>query len=613
MANFPIEGVMKNTRNDIRNIAIIAHVDHGKTTLVDQMLLQAGMMGRAADTVDRVMDSNDQERERGITIVAKNTSIKLPDTTINIVDTPGHMDFGGEVERTLQMVEGVLVLVDAAEGPLPGTRFVLQKALELNLKPIVLINKIDRKDADIERTQEDIADLFLDIAVHEDQLDYPILYGAARDGYVNLDSSKREGTLQDLFDTVIKYVPGPSQEREELQVLVTNLDYCTYQGRLAIGRIMNGKLSVGDRVVWCTNERTSQPGAVTALYTFDGVARQEAKSAQFGDIVVIGGVEEHISIGATICKADQPVPLAYVKIDEPTLSMQVGVNSSPFAGKEGTLLTSRQIRDRLYKELRTNVALRVEDTETTDMFTICGRGQLHLSVLIETMRREGFELQLAAPQVLFREIDGKKCEPMELVLIDVASEYSGPVIEAIGLRKGIMENMETMDDSRTRMTFTMPSRGLLGLRGLLLTQTRGTANINHRYKGYEPYQGPIPGRTKGAMISMENGATKGYGLDGLQARGVLFLGANAPVYEGMIIGEHSRDNDLDVNPTKAKKLTNMRASGTDDALGLIPPRQMTLEMALDWIGSDELVEVTPESLRFRKRYLKPHERKRGRN
>lgn len=601
---------MTAQRDDIRNIAIIAHVDHGKTTLVDQMLLQAGMMGRASDQVDRVMDSNDLEKERGITIVAKNTSIKLPTHTINIVDTPGHMDFGGEVERTLQMVEGVLVLVDAAEGPLPGTRFVLQKALELNLKPIVVINKIDRKDADIERTQEEIADLFLDIATCESQLEYPILYGAARDGYVNLDASKREGTLEDLFKTILSEVPAPTQEREELQVLVTNLDYSTYQGRLAIGRVVNGSIRVGQKVVWCTSERTGAATSVTALYRFDGVNKEEVKEAQFGDIIVVAGVEEDICIGATVCAAEQPVPLGYVKIDEPTLSMQVGVNTSPFAGKEGSALTSRQIKDRLYKELRTNVALRVQDTDTPEMFTICGRGQLHLSVLIETMRREGFELQLSAPQVLMRTIDGVKSEPMEQVLIDVASEYSGSVIEAIGTRKGRMEGMETLDDGRTRLTFIMPARGLLGLRGILLTETRGTANINHRYHSYEPYCGPMAGRSKGAMISMENGTATGYALDALQPRGILFVPPSEPVYEGMIIGEHSRDNDLEVNPTKAKKLTNMRASGTDDALSLAPPRVMTLEMALDWINDDELVEVTPESLRFRKKFLKAHERKR---
>lgn len=600
-----------NTRNDLRNIAIIAHVDHGKTTLVDQMLLQAGMMGRAADQVDRVMDSNDLEKERGITIVAKNTSIRLPEHTINIVDTPGHMDFGGEVERTLQMVEGVLVLVDAAEGPLPGTRFVLQKALELNLKPIVVINKVDRKDAAIERTEEAISDLFLDIATCDSQLEYPVLYGAARDGYINLDSSKREGTLKDLFDTILKVVPAPSQEREDLQILVTNLDYSSYQGRLAIGRIVNGSISSGQRVVWCTGERTGGATAVSALYKFDGVAQEEVKTASFGDIVVVSGVEEDICIGSTICAADNPVPLDYVSIDEPTLSMQLGINTSPFAGKEGSALTSRQIRDRLYKELRTNVALRVKDTDTPEMFTVCGRGQLHLSVLIETMRREGFELQVSAPQVMMRTVDGVKSEPMELVVIDVASDYSGTVIETLGKRKGRMDNMETLDDGQTRLTFVMPARGLLGLRGILLTDTRGTATINHRFHSYEPYHGPMDGRTKGAMISMENGTATGYSLDALQPRGVLFVGPNAPVYEGMIVGEHSRDNDLDVNPCKAKKLTNMRASGTDDALSLAPPREMTLEMALDWINDDELVEITPESLRLRKKFLKAHERKRA--
>ncbi|MDQ5940906.1 MAG: GTP-binding protein [Candidatus Dependentiae bacterium] len=602
---------MNNTRKDIRNIAIIAHVDHGKTTLVDKMLQQAGTLGRGNTGVDRIMDSNDLERERGITIVAKNTSICLPQGTINIVDTPGHMDFGGEVERTLQMVEGVLLLVDAAEGPLPGTRFVLQKALELNLKPIVVINKIDRKDAAIERTRENIADLFLDIAISEDQLDYPVLYGAARDGYINLDPEKRDGTLQDLFDTIWNYVPAPKEERPELQLLITNLDYSPYQGRLAIGRILNGTIKVGDRIVWCTSDRTSPVTTISVIYRFSGVDRVTTPEATFGDIVVIGGVDEAICIGATVCHWDKVIPLTYVKISEPTLSMQLGVNTSPFAGREGSILTSRQIRDRLFKELRTNVSLRVEDTESPETFLLCGRGQLHLTVLVETMRREGFELQLSAPQVLFREINGQKCEPMEMVLVDVAQEYTGAVIELIGARRGRMENMEQMDDGRNRLTFVMPARGMLGLRGQMLTETRGTATLNHRYNGYEPYQGEIPSRIKGALISMEQGSVTAYALDGLQPRGILFVGPTTEVYEGMIVGEHSRDNDLDVNPTKQKKLTNMRASGTDDAPNLQPPRDFNLETALDWIADDELVEVTPESIRLRKRYLKPTDRKRN--
>jgi len=602
---------MTKKREDIRNIAIIAHVDHGKTTLVDKMLQQAGTLGRGTSDIDRIMDSNDLERERGITIVAKNTSICLPQGTINIVDTPGHMDFGGEVERTLQMVEGVLLLVDAAEGPLPGTRFVLQKALELRLKPIVVINKIDRKDAAIERTREAVADLFLDVAVSEDQLDYPILYGAARDGYLNLDPTKREGTLKDLFDTIWNTVPAPVEHRPELQVLITNLDYSPYQGRLAIGRVLNGTIKIGERIVWCTSERISGASTVSALYRFSGVDRVAVQDAFFGDIVVIGGVDEAICIGATICHADKPLPLAYVKISEPTLSMQLGVNTSPFAGREGTILTSRQIRDRLHKELRTNVALRVQDTDSPETFLLCGRGQLHLTVLVETMRREGFEMQLSSPQVLFREINGQKCEPMEMVLVDVPQEYTGVVIELIGARRGRMENMEQMEDGRNRLTFVMPARGLLGLRGQMLTETRGTAALNHRYNGYEPYQGEIPSRIKGALISMENGAVTAYALDGLQPRGILFVEPTTEVYEGMIVGEHSRDNDLDVNPTKQKKLTNMRASGTDDAPNLTPPKQFNLEMALDWIADDELVEVTPTSIRLRKRYLKPNDRKRN--
>ena len=600
-----------NSRNDIRNIAIIAHVDHGKTTLVDQLLLQAGMMGRGNENVDRVMDSNDLEKERGITILAKNTAVQLPDLRINIVDTPGHMDFGGEVERTLQMVEGFILLVDAAEGPLPGTRFVLQKALELGLKPILLINKIDRKDADIERIESEVADLFLDLALRDEDLEYPVLYGAGRDGYVTLDPEKRDGDLMPLFDAIRKVVPGPKTDNENLQMLVTSLDYSDYVGRLAIGRVVSGSIRVGQRVVGCTPDKTGKETAITKIYSFSGVERIEVQEAQFGDIIVVAGVEEQISIGSTICDAQAPDPLTYVSIDEPTLSVEIAVNNSPFSGKEGSLLTSRQIRDRLERELRTNVALRVEDTDRAEAFKVSGRGQLHLGVLIEEMRREGFELQVSAPEVIFKQIDGKKCEPMELLTIDTPEQYQGVIIEKLSLRKAIMQQMMPTGEGHLRIEFTIPARGLVGFRSQFVTDTRGMGVLNHRFCGYEPYKGDIPSRTKGALISMEQGTTKGYSLDSLQPRGILFVSPAEAVYQGMIIGEHSRDNDLDVNPVKQKKLTNMRASGTDDALKLAPPRVMTLEEALEWINSDELIEVTPDNIRLRKKILQANMRKRN--
>jgi len=599
-----------NTRNDIRNIAIIAHVDHGKTTLVDQLLLQAGMMGRGSENVDRVMDSNDLEKERGITILAKNTAVQLPDVRINIVDTPGHMDFGGEVERTLQMVEGFILLVDAAEGPLPGTRFVLQKALELGLKPIVLLNKIDRRDADIERVESEVADLFLDLALKDEDLEYPVIYGAARDGYVTLDPDKRDGDLTPLFDAIRTVVPGPKNAGENLQLLVTSLDYSDYLGRLAIGRIVSGTVKLGQRVVGCTPDKTGKATNITKLYHFSGIDRVEVEEASFGDIVVLAGIEEGISIGSTICDAESPDPLTYVSIDEPTLSVEIAVNNSPFSGQEGSLLTSRQIRDRLEKELRTNVALRVEDTDRAEAFKVSGRGQLHLGVLIETMRREGFELQVSAPEVILKEIDGKKNEPMERLIIDTPEEYQGVIIEKLSKRKALMQDMVPTSEGHLRITFTIPARGLVGFRSQFVTDTRGMGTLNHRFCGYEPYKGEIPSRTKGALISMEQGTAKGYSLDALQARGILFVAPATPVYQGMIIGEHSRDNDLDVNPVKQKKLTNMRASGSDDALKLSPPRVMTLEEALEWINSDELIEVTPENIRLRKKILQANMRKR---
>jgi GTP-binding protein len=598
-------------RLDLKNIAIIAHVDHGKTTLVDQMLKQSGTIQEKDQAVDRVMDSNDLEKERGITIVAKNTSIILSQSKINIVDTPGHMDFGGEVERTLQMVEGFLLLVDAAEGPLPGTRFVLQKALTLNLKPLVLINKIDRKDADIDRIENEIHDLFLDIALHEDQLDFPILYGSSKLGFVSTDKTAMSGDMKPLFDTILNTVPSPKQKDEDLQLLITNLDHSDYLGCIGIGRVFNGSIKIGDTVICCKDDQVSSPLKVTKLYQFEGLQKKECDSAQFGDIVAITGFEREITIGTTICNLDKPKPLDYVAIDEPTLSVYASVNSSPFAGKEGKLLTSRQIRDRLLKELKTNVALRVEDTEAAETFKVSGRGQLHIGVLLETMRREGFEVAISSPEVIYKDIDGRKHEPFELLTIDVDEEYQGIVIEKLGKRKGELLNMIPFGEGKIRLEFKIPARGLIGFRSQFVTDTRGTGLLNHRFLGYEPYAGPIPRRTKGAMVSIEGGNITAYSLDNLQSRGILFTAPTTQAYEGMIIGEHSRENDLDVNPTKQKKLTNMRASGSDDAVKLAPPRAMTLEEAMEWINNDELVEITPSSIRLRKRYLKAVDRKKN--
>lgn len=595
-------------RTDVRNIAIIAHVDHGKTTLVDELLKQSGIA--SATSGERVMDSGAIEKERGITILAKNTSIRLPNgIKINIVDTPGHMDFGGEVERTLQMVEGFLLLVDAAEGPLPGTRFVLQKALQLGLRPIVFINKVDRKDADVDRIEAMIHDLFLDLATDDSQLEFPILYGSSRFGYANPDKTLREGNMQPLFEAILKHIPCPTEKNDHLQFLITNLDHSEYLGRVGIGRVFSGVIEVNKNIICCKDGYVSKPMKVTKIYQYEGLDRPEVPSAQFGDIISVTGFEEEIQIGTTICDAEFPAPVAYVAIDEPTLSMYMSVNTSPFAGREGKLLTSRQIRDRLHKELKINVALRVEDTDSPETFKLSGRGQLHLGILVETMRREGFELQLSAPEVIYKTINGEKCEPFELLTIDVDEAYQGTIIQNLGTRKAIMTSLSPQGSGRIRIEFKIPARGLIGFRSQFLTDTRGTGLMNHRFLGYESYAGDLPTRTKGAMISMETGQVTAYALDGLQPRGILFIEPGVEVYAGMIIGENSRDNDLDVNPTKGKKLTNMRASGTDDAVKLSPPRVMTLEGSFDWINDDELIEVTPLTIRLRKRQLNPSLRK----
>lgn len=594
---------------NIRNIAVIAHVDHGKTTLVDKMLHHAGTI--KTEATDRVMDSNTLEKERGITILAKNTGLKYNDYQINIVDTPGHADFGGEVERTLQMVEGFLLLVDAAEGVLPGTRFVLSKALALNLKPIVLINKIDRPDATPEETEEAIHDLFLDLAQDDSQLNFPVLYGSTKNGFVGSDPHGKSGTMEPLFKTIIETIPAPKDKSAEpLQFLVTNLEHSDFLGPVAVGRIFSGSLKTGDQFVWAKDDFISQPMKITKIYGFEGLNRVEHQAANCGEIITITGFSKEPSIGATVCKPENVKTLPYVAIDEPTLSVYISVNDSPFNGREGKLLTSRQIKERLEKELRTNVALKVEETDSADVFKVSGRGQLHLSILVENMRREGFELQISAPQVIYKNIDGQKYEPIERVIIDVPNEHQGVVIENIGKRKGEMVAMNPYGDvERTKIEFKVPSRTLIGFRSQFLTDTRGTGIANFSFEGYEPYKGDVPTRMKGSLISMENGTVTGYALDSLQARGILFVKPGDEVYEGMIIGEHSRDNDLDVNPCKQKKLTNMRASGTDDSVQLRPPKVMDLETCMEWINPTELIEVTPKSIRLRKKTLRAALRK----
>lgn len=598
----------EKNKNTLCNIAIIAHVDHGKTTLVDQLLRQSGTLDSAQD---RVMDSDSIEKERGITILAKNTGILYNNHTINIVDTPGHTDFGGEVERTLQMVEGFLLLVDAAEGVLPGTRFVLSKALALGLTPIVVINKIDRKDADIAATEEQIHDLFLDLATHESQLEFPILYGSSKLGFMSTDPEIKSDSVKPLLDAIIEHIPAPQAKSDSLQLLITNLDHSDFLGALAVGRIFSGEISVGDSVILCKDDRVSRPTKITKMYTFMGVDRVEISHAKVGDIVVVAGFNEQPELGATICHEGKPNPHTYTKVDEPTLSMYFSVNNSPFKGQEGEFLTSRHLKERLEKELKKNVALRVEQTDSPEVFKVSGRGQLHLGILIENMRREGFELQVSAPEVIYKTIDGKKHEPIELATIDVPLEYQGAVMENMGLRKGELKNMKPIGNDRIRLEFEVPSQGLLGFRSQFLNETRGTGIVSMSFVGYKPFKGSVPTRTKGALVSMENGIVTAYALDMLQARGILFVKPTDKVYQGQVIGEHSRENDLDVNPCKTKKLTNMRASGTDDSVKLAPPRVMELEQCMEWIRPDELIEVTPKAIRLRKKVLNATMRKRA--
>lgn len=597
-----------SVRDSICNIAIIAHVDHGKTTLVDQLLKQSGTVEA---TQDRVMDSDSIEKERGITILAKNTGIKYGDHTINIVDTPGHADFGGEVERTLQMVEGFLLLVDAAEGVLPGTRFVLQKALQLGLKPIVIINKIDRKDADIFATENQIHDLFLDLATHESQLEFPMLYGSSKLGFMTTNPEVKTDTVIPLLDAIVQHVPKPVSKSDSLQLLITSLDHCEFLGPLAIGRVFSGSAKVGDPIMLCKDEEVGTPTKITKMFVYSGLNKIEVQDAKYGDIVILSGFDKQPELGATICEAGNANPYPYTKVDEPTLSMYFSVNNSPFNGKEGKFLTSRHLKERLTKELKKNVALRVESTESPEVFKVSGRGQLHLGILIENMRREGFELQVSAPEVIYKTIDGVKHEPTEQVIIDVPEVYQGSVMENLGNRRAELKNIMPLGGDRVRLEYVVPSQGLFGFRSQFLIETRGTGVTNMMFAGYAPCKGSIPVRKKGALVSMENGIATAYALDALQPRGVLFIKPNQKVYQGMIIGEHSRENDLDVNPCKAKKMTNMRASGSDDSVKLAPPLVMTLEACMEWIRPDELIEVTPQSIRLRKKILNPTMRKRA--
>ncbi len=589
-------------REDIRNIAIIAHVDHGKTTLVDAMLWQSGVFRENQEVVERVMDSNDLEREKGITILAKNTSVRFGTYKINIVDTPGHADFGGEVERTLKMVDGVLLLVDASEGPLPQTRFVLKKALELNLTPIVVINKIDRKDARTQEVLNEIYDLFIDLDAHEDQLEFPVLYTIARDGICRLTPDGEDHKLQPLFEEIIRAIPAPQYDTTmPLQMLILNLDYSDFVGRLAIGRIMNGTLRGKQDAGLIREDGTLEKARISYLYGFEGLERAEIAEAGPGDIVAIAGFDD-VNIGDTVTDPDDPRALDRVSVDEPTVSMMFSINTSPFAGQEGTLVTSRNLKDRLEREILTNVALHVE-VESGDTFKVSGRGELQMAILIETMRREGFELSASKPQVITREIGGKRNEPMEHLVIDCPEDYVGIVTQKIAARKGRMTNMVNHGTGRVRLEFRIPSRGLIGFRSQFLTDTRGTGLLNHLFDGYEPWQGEIEHRTNGALVADRAGIVTAYSIEHAQERGEMFVEATDKVYEGMVVGENARDGDIAVNITKEKKLTNIRSSTSDIAAHLFPARKMSLEQALEWIGDEEALEVTPKSLRIRKRTL----------
>ncbi len=598
---------MKNEK--IRNIAIIAHVDHGKTTLVDCLLKQSHIFRENEQVAERVMDSNDLEKERGITILSKNTSVMYQDIKINIVDTPGHADFGGEVERVLKTVDGVLLLVDAFEGPMPQTREVLKKSLALNLKPIVVINKIDRPGSNPAKVVDQVLELFIELNANDDQLDFPVIYASAKNGIAKMSLEEESDNVNCIFDTIIQYIDAPNCEIEgPAQMLVSNIDYDDYLGRIAVGRIERGSIKAGMPISICKADKTTQ-GRVAKLFTFQGLKKVEVEEAIAGDIIALSGIAD-INIGDTICDFNNPEKIPFVDIDEPTVSMTFSVNNGPFAGKEGQFITSRHIRDRLWKELERNVSLRVKETDSADSFEVCGRGELHLSVLIENMRREGFELMVSRPKVIFKEIDGVQCEPIERLVVNVPDESIGTVIEKLGRRKGEMMNMEPAEAGHTKVEFKIPARGIIGYRTEFLTDTKGEGTMNSIFDCYEPYKGEIQARTRGVLVAWEQGTSVTYGLYNAQERGELLIGAGVEVYEGMIVGINPRDEDIAINVCKEKHLTNTRASGSDDALRLVPPLQMSLEKAIEFIAEDELVEVTPKNIRLRKKILDTKTRER---
>ena len=590
-----------STSENLRNIAIIAHVDHGKTTLVDAMLKQSHVFRSNEQVAERVMDSGDLERERGITILSKNTSIMYKDIKINIVDTPGHADFGGEVERVLNMVDGVVLLVDAFEGPMPQTKYVLRKALEQKLKPIVVINKIDRPDQRVEDVYDEVLELFMELGADDDQLDFPVIYATAREGIAKYEMADDNDNLEPLMETIIKEIPAPRGDADgPLQMMVTTLDADDYVGRVAIGRIIRGSVKTNQNVVLINGDQETK-AKIGKVFVYQGLKRVEVPSAGLGEVVALTGLGD-VSIGYTVADAENPEALPTINIDEPTLSMTFGVNTSPFAGREGQFVTSRHLRDRLFKEVETNVSMKVEETDSADTFKVSGRGELHLSILIETMRREGYELQVGKPEVVYKTINGQLCEPLENLTIEVPQEYMGTVMESLGTRKAELSNMSEVS-GYMRMEFVIPARGLIGFRSELLTNTKGNGIMNHVFHGYVPYKGDIPGRSRGSLVAFEQGETTGYGIYTLQDRGTMFISPNQQVYEGMIVGENSREMDIDINPCKKKNVSNMRTSSSDEAIRLVPPRILSLEQALEYITEDELVEVTPENIRLRKAVL----------
>lgn len=588
---------------NLRNIAIIAHVDHGKTTLVDQMLKQSGIFRTNESVAERVMDSGDLERERGITILSKNTAVMYKDIKINIVDTPGHADFGGEVERILMMVDGVVLLVDAFEGCMPQTRFVLKKALKLGKKPIVVVNKIDRPGARPEEVVDEVLDLFIELGADESQIEFPVVYASGRNGYAFVNENDSKENLMPLFETIIKEVPAPQGDKEgPLQILISNIDYDDYVGRIGVGRVERGSVKSGQNVVLCTRDGENKNVKIGKLYTFEGLNRVESEKADLGEIISISGITG-LNIGETLCDPNHVEPLPFVKIDEPTVSMNFMVNNSPFAGREGKFVTSRNVRDRLFKEIETNVSMRVEETDSADTFKVSGRGELHLSILIETMRREGYEFQVSRPQVIMKEIDGVLCEPIEILTVEVPEEYVGAVIEKIGSRKAEMVDMSPKESGTTQIEFKVPSRGIIGYRSEFLTDTNGKGILNQVFDSYEPYKGEISQRRHGSLVAHETGVSTGYGLFAAQDRGRLFIGSGVNVYEGMVVGSTPKAEDITVNVCKKKHVTNMRASGSDEALKLTPPSVLSLEQSIEFIDDDELLEVTPKNLRIRKKIL----------